>query len=993
MSDGQGGQRPGSAPARLSTLLSAVLDLPPDERERWIDESSGGNPGLRAQLREMLRTAEAGHRPDATQLLESSGSPHPSGGASGRGSSAGDGDVERLALGQQLGRYQILDLLGAGGMGRVYRALDATLDREVAIKGLADAFRGDSRSLRRFEREARVLAALSHPNIAAIYGLERLNGSPYLVLERVDGETLAQRLVRGPVPIDEALAIAGQIIAGLEEAHAKGVIHRDLKPSNVMLTPSRQVKLVDFGLAKTAAVQAAGDESMEPITEIGLVVGTARYMSPEQVTGGDVDTRTDVWAFGCVLFEMLAARPVFAGRSVSEVAAAVLRDEPDWAALPAGLPRGVLRLIRRCLRRDPRARLQHIGDARVELSDLEQDADRSGAVAVRTGAARSLPWALAAATLVAAVIGALFLLRRGEPVAPPPVRLSLELPAPVALASEFSAPFALSPTGSVLAVEAIEGGLRRLYVRELRDPALRRLAGTENARQPFFSPDGRWIGFFTERKVAKVPVDGGPVLELADVGGNHRGATWAADGSIVIAASQTAGLQRIRERGGPPEPLTTLDRSRDEYSHRWPDALPGTPWILFTVGFEDATFDEGRIDAVSLETGERRQLVAGAGFARYLPGRGLLFVRGGRVYTVGFDPERMAVVGTPDVLLDAVRYDWRNGGSHLAVATSGVIIYTPGEPVSHEYYLSWVGRDGRFTRAVDTPRRFRDLQRSADGSRIAVVLGTSTESDLWAVDANRTLSRLSFGLSPFRPTWAPDGRTITVGARKDGTWRLLAMPSDGTGQPRVLLEAPNRMHPNGWSPDGRRLLFQQYGAATGWDLRTLTIDPSGQPVGAPAIFAASPFHEMNAAISPDGRWVAYESDELDGIVQVYVRAWPDGTAKVLASSGGARWPVWGAGGELFYWQSGESVLRVTRTREQDGHLTIGPAEAVWADGSASDVLRRLVITTPNARFDYDPRASRFLVFEKGQAGTGPDLQAPIVVMGQERDRRPGATGR
>jgi serine/threonine-protein kinase len=878
-------------------------------------------------------------------------------------------------------------------MGRVYRALDATLDREVAIKGLADAFRGDSRSLRRFEREARVLAALSHPNIAAIYGLERLNGSPFLVLERVDGETLAQRLVRGALPIDEALAIAGQIIAGLEEAHAKGVIHRDLKPSNVMLTPSRQVKLVDFGLAKTAAVRSDLEESMEPITEVGLVVGTARYMSPEQVTGGDVDTRTDVWAFGCVLFEMLAARPVFAGRSVSEVAAAVLRDEPDWSALPAAVPRGVVRLIRRCLRRDPRTRLQHIGDARVELSDLDQDVERSGAVAARPRPGRPLLWSLAAATLVAAVAGALFLLRSPEPAPTPAVRLSLELPAPVVFASEFSAPFALSPAGSLLAVEAIEGGLRRLYVRELRDPSLRRLAGTENARQPFFSPDGRWVGFFTERKVAKVPVDGGPVLEVADVGGNHRGATWAADGSIVIAASQTAGLLRIRERGGPPEALTTLDRSRDEYSHRWPDALPGTPWVLFTVGFEDATFDEGRIDAVSLETGERRQLVAGAGFARYMPGRGLLFVRGGRVYSVGFDPERITVVGTPDVVLDAIRYDWRNGGSHLAVATSGVLVYTPGEPVSHEYYLSWVGPDGRFTRAVDTPRRFRDLKRSADGSRIAVALGTSTESDLWSVDANGTLSRLSFGLSPFRPTWAPDGRGITVGARKHGRWRLLSVPADGTGQPRLLLESANRMHPNAWTPDGRHLLFQEYGAETGWDLRMLSVDHAGQPVGAPRLFAASPFHEMNAAVSPDGRWVAYESDELDGVVQIYVRAWPDGTGKVLASTGGARWPAWGAGGELYYWQTGENMLRVTRTREHDGRLSVGPAEAVWTSAVAPEVLRRVVITTPNARFDHDPRSSRFLVLEKSQAGTGPDLRAPVVVMGQERDRRPGATGR
>ena len=317
MSDDKRGERPRSDPARLNTLLGAVLELSPEERERWLDESSAGNSGLRDQLRAMLRGARAeaahGSSQSETAYLPPTESREAGSGASGRGAVPIEPVGDRLVAGQHVGRYQVLDLLGAGGMGRVYRALDASLGREVAIKGLAEAFRGDSRSLRRFEREARVLATLSHPNIAAIYGFEQVNGSPYLVLERVEGETLAHRLARGPVPIDEALAIAAQIVAGLEEAHAKGVIHRDLKPSNVMLAPGRHVKLVDFGLAKTAAVERDADVSIDPITEAGLVVGTARYMSPEQVTGGDVDTRTDVWAFGCVLFEMLAGRPVFVG--------------------------------------------------------------------------------------------------------------------------------------------------------------------------------------------------------------------------------------------------------------------------------------------------------------------------------------------------------------------------------------------------------------------------------------------------------------------------------------------------------------------------------------------------------------------------------------------------------------------------------------------------------------------------------------------------------
>jgi serine/threonine-protein kinase len=561
------------------------------------------------------------------------------------------------------------------------------------------------------------------------------------------------------------------------------------------------------------------------------------------------------------------------------------------------------------------------------------------------------------------------------------VRLSLELPAPLTLAVEYSTPYAIAPSGSLLAVEASDGTLRRLYLRDLRDPDLRRVAGTEGAKQPFFSPDGRWLAFFADRKLVKVSITGGPVLELADVGGNSRGATWTSDGTIVIAPSQTAGLLRVPDRGGAATPLTTLDKARDEYSHRWPDAIPGVPWVLFTVGLEDATFDEGRIEAVSLETGERRVVLTGAGFARYLPNGRLLFVRGGRVYSVGFDPGRLAIRGTPEVILDTVRYDWRNGGSHLAVAgREGTVVYTPGESVSHEYYLSWVDREGRITRAVDTPRRFRDLERAPDGRRIAVVIGTATESDLWTVDANATLSQLTYGVAPYRPTWTPDGKGITVGAHRGKAWQLLTVPADG-GAPVVLLEGPNRLYPAAWTPDGRHLLFQESSPTTGWDLHSLEVGAAGKPVGGRKAFAASPFHESTAALSPDGRWIAYESDELDGVVQIYVRSWPDGGHKLRASSGGGRLPAWGPGGELYYWQTGEDSLRVIRTRESDGQLTLSPPDAAWKDDVAAAVLQRVMITVPNGRFGVEPAGSRFLLLEKAVVDRGPSLKSPVVVLG------------
>jgi serine/threonine-protein kinase len=959
------------SPENLDLLLRSLLELPAADRDRWIEASSAGNSQLRDQLRELIRRAQTAPIPPFRVEPPIAGTNPDVPGSAG----------PMPAAGERLGRYEVIDLLGAGGMGNVYRALDGSLGREVAIKALSEAFRGDSASLRRFEREARVLATLNHPNIATIYGFERLDGSPYLVLERVEGDTLAQRLVRGPMPVAEGVAVALQIIAGLEEAHAKGVIHRDLKPSNVMLTRDGRAKLVDFGLAKTVGPRPHTDEPAPSITAVGLVLGTARYMSPEQVMGDEVDVRTDVWAFGCVLYEMLTAKPAFPGRSVSEAVAAVLRDAPDWGALPAHTPPNITRLLRRCLRRDPHDRLQHIGDARLELaeSDVEPSPEP-----LRPARPRWMRAAVLLAVAMAAATGsaAFFLLRSPQPATATPVaRLSLEMPAGVTLASEYSAPFAIAPSGSTLVLEALQGESRRLYVRSLNEPSLHALAGTEGARQPFISPDGAWVAFFANRKLAKVPVAGGPVLQLADIGDNPRGAAFLPDGTIIVAPTQTSGLVRVPARGGKPTELTTVDRSRGEYSHRWPDVLPEGKWVIFTVGLDDATFDEARVDALSLQTGERRTLITGAGFARYDPSGHLLFVRGGQLHAVGFDPERLVVSGTPEVVLDAIRYDPRNGGTHLAVSASGVLLYGPGAPISSEYYLAWADREGQLRRAVDTPRPFRDPKVSPDARRLAVVIGQTTESDLWLLDANGTLSRLTFALSPHRPTWTADGSGITVGAEKDGKWRLLTVPAEGKGEPTVLFESPHRMYPNAWSPDGRNLLFQESRPQTGWDLYVLQVDAHGRAVGPPQAFATTPSHESTAAFSLDGRWVAYESDEVDGVVQVYARSFPEGGHKVRVSTGGARWPAWDASGNLHYWQTGENQLQVVHTAQQGGQLITDPPEPVWTGASGAAALRRAVISVAGARYDVDPDGTRFLVLESTSGDSPPEFSQPLIVLG------------
>ena len=457
-------------------------------------------------------------------------------------------------------------------------------------------------------------------------------------------------------------------------------------------------------------------------------------------------------------------------------------------------------------------------------------------------------------------------------------------------------------------------------------------------------------------------------------------------GSIVVAPSQTSGLVRVSDRGGPLVTVTTVDRTRGEYSHRWPDAVPGGPWVLFTVGLEDASFDEARIEAVSLETGERRVVLAGAGFARYLPPGRLLFARGGRLHVMAFDPRTLTVDGEPDVVVDGVRYDPRNGGCHLAVSASGAFVYGPGVAISSDYYLAWVDWEGRLVRAMDTPRPYRDPRLAPDGMRIATVVGTSTESDLWLVDANATFSRLSFGLSPHRPAWSPDGTRISVGAQRSGGWHLLSLAADGSGSPITLFESPNRVYPNAWSPDGRYLLFQESRPETGWDLRVLETDSSGRPVGAPRMLAATPFHESGAALSPDGRWVAYESDEVDGVVQVYVRSFPDGAHKIRVSTGGARLPVWGRGGALYYRHTGQDRLHVVHTRTEGGQLNVTAVEPVWTTEPAATA--RLVISVAGARFDVHPSATRFLALEAAGAASTPVFSRPVVVL----DHRFGRAG-
>jgi serine/threonine-protein kinase len=700
-------------------------------------------------------------------------------------------------------------------------------------------------------------------------------------------------------------------------------------------------------------------------------------MSPEQVRGEEVDTQSDVWAFGCVLYEMLTGRRAFPGGSIAEITAAVLRDEVDWSRLPADTPRAVRRLLDRCLRRDWHTRLRAIGDARMDLEEALAEGDETAAPVRTRGARRWAPWAFAAAALAAASFA--FLRGRAAP-RDAGLRLSLELPASVALSEDFPAPFALSPDGTRIAVVGVEGGTRRLYVRALDGLDLRPLAETDGATQPFFSPDGKWIGFFAERRLRKVPVSGGPAIDLAEVGGNPRGAAWAPGGTIVLSPSQTSGLLRVPDRGGtPPAPLTTLDPATPDATHRWPDILPGGKWVLYTAAGDDASFDDARLEAVSLETGERRAVIANASYGRLLSGDTLAFARAGRLFTAGFAPGRLAVRGEPTVFADGIRYDPRNGAAHLAASPSGTFVYAPAAAIPPERYVAWLGADGKFTRLVDTPRIFGQPRLSPDGARVALRVGGETAGDLWSLDlASGTLSRLSTGLAPHRSAWRPDGRAVTVAAHEGARWRLLTLPLRAEEPPTVLLETPERTYPNDWTPDGQALVLQAREATGDWNLKLLEVDGSGHPKGLPRPLVATPFQETNGAVSPDGTLLAHESDEVDGVFNVYVRSFPEGSEKIRASTRGGRQPRWGVDGRLFFWSSSAGRIESVRIGWKDGHLVADEAQPVLDPQVARTLARHLVV---GAGDGFDPgRSGRFLVLESAADPSPPALGRPVVVV-------------
>jgi serine/threonine-protein kinase len=875
-----------------------------------------------------------------------------------------------LAIGSSLGAYEILAPLGAGGMGEVYRARDTRLARDVAVKILADRFFADAESLARFRREAQLLAALNHPNIATIHAIEEEGATQFLVLELVDGDTLDRLLVHGPLHVDQTLEIASQIIAALDAAHEQGIVHRDLKPSNIALTKSGVVKVLDFGLAKredrasarpidiadsptitVSALSHMGAAHGRGVTAVGVLLGTAAYMSPEQTRGLPADRRSDVWAFGCVVYEMLTGVRLFAADTVTDTLAAVLTREPDWTRIPIR----VRRLLQQCLERDPKRRLRDIGDANALLEEPPSSSATKAA---------KLPWTIASAA-IASLIAAVVLLWPA-PLDRRLVRLPLDLGGGAPENVLVNA--AISSDGSRLVFRARDkNGRSPLATRRFDEATATLLTGTEGADQPFFSPDGQWIGFFIGNDLRKVPVQGGTPVRLAGVR-IPRGASWGDDGNIVVALTNGTGLSVLAADGGSVRSLTTVSPS--DPTHRWPQVLPGAKAVIFTANtptlnsYEDAT-----IDVQSLETGQRKTLWRGGYFGRYLPTgrtRGhLVYIRGGVLFAVPFDPVRLEIQGAPTRIIEDVSADAGSAAGRFDVSRAGTFIYQSGTG-QLPWSVGLVDDTGKSEPLLTKPALYYSPRFSPDGQRLVMGIDNGKGQDIYVYDRQRDVPvQLTYGMQRAAdPVWSPDGKHAlfrTYGPSPAFWW----VRTDGTGQPVRLLDVrTSDMGPGSFSPDGRVLIYSSAVEDGSEDMWTVALDFADidRPKAAmPQPFFHSAANETRPAFSPDGDWVAYQSNE-SGSGEIYVRAFAGSSSaaagKWQLTSGGGSEPVWSRSGrELFYMVRGG--LMVIDYQSVDGRFVAGKPR-LWAELPP-------VGDTGFSRIDIAPDGKRAVVLMRSQS--------------------------
>jgi eukaryotic-like serine/threonine-protein kinase len=841
-----------------------------------------------------------------------------------------------LAEGSHLGPYSIVSPLGAGGMGEVYRATDSRLKRQVAIKILPSGVAADPDRLARFQREAEVLASLNHPHIAAIYGLEEANEVKALVMELVEGPTLADRITQGAVPLDEALPIARQIAAALAAAHERGIIHRDLKPANIKVRQDGTVKVLDFGLAKLATSSGASIAGLSQsatltspvatpaVTTMGLILGTAAYMSPEQARGREVDKRTDIWAFGAVLYEMLTAARAFPGEDVTETMAAVVKSTPEWSALPADTPPSVVSLIQRCLEKDRHARIGDIAVAQFLLSD-SSSSSASGISAVVAPASTkagntAAPWMvrvlpLVVAALALGVAGGWLLGRRPAVTPAAASRLQMSVsPAEQLTSSNVSFrpvrhAIAISPDGRVAVFTGSRGNVAQLYARALERDEATPIPGTEGGVSPFFSADGASIGFWVGSTLKRVPIAGGQAATIAEIADGGRGsATWADDGTIFVANG--AGISSVSSTGGTPTSLVASDRAKN-LRHLLPHALPGGKAIVFTT-VAGGGWETANIVLLSVESGEQRVLVKNGADARYVDTGHLVYAKTGTLMAVPFDLRTQQVGGSAVAVIEDVMQSVNTpntsdetGAAQFSVSRSGTLVYlTGGVTPNLQSSFEWIDRNADKKRVADVPAGSYLFPRlSPDGQRVAVNVRrpASRVTEVWVYDLLRAApTRITFEQNNSSPIWSPDGKRLVFNRDAEVARNLYVISADGSGKPERLGTSDFTQIPSSWNAATGLVAFMQRPSLETTGIWVLPVD--SRPA-TPKLFLESRFFLSHAEFSPDGRWMAYVSNESGGR-EVYVQPYPGPGEKIRVStdsSSGGTEPVWAPSGrELLY---------------------------------------------------------------------------------------------
>ena len=826
-----------------------------------------------------------------------------------------------LAVGTRVGVYEVLSLLGAGGMGEVYRARDTRLNREVALKVLPDAFASEPERLARFEREAQVLASLNHPHIATIYGFDEAvsqRSTPIraLAMELVPGETLAERLSRGRLTVAEALDLARQIAQALEAAHELGIVHRDLKPANIHVTPNGTVKVLDFGLAKLVAPDAAEasdsrrshNVSLSPTitspamaTSVGVLLGTAAYMSPEQAKGREAGPRSDVWAFGCVLFEMLTGHSPFRGEDVTETLAAILMRDPDWSRVPVETPINVQRLLKRCLRREPAQRLHSIADARIELDDEPLPSVTPTAPPAPARRAARLPWVFAVAALLLA--GALLAdrPRSDTETAAKGVAFSIAPPADATVDDEETL-LAIAPDGQTMVLSYTQSAVTQLFRRRLDQLDAVPIAGTERASGAFFSPDGQWLAFSQGTKLRKVAIGGGPAV---DVGERAFGAgAWNADDVIVYTPNYASGLWRAPATGGEARKLTEPVTKDGELGHWHPQFLPDGKTVVFTNYRVPA--DSSRIEAYSLDTGQRRVLAERGMFGRYVTTGHLLFVRGTTVFAMPFDPAGLVARGSATPVLEGVAAVSQEASAQLMVSSNGTLAYIADRELNAPRRLMWITRNGTAAPVGIDPRRFAMPELSPDGRSIAAIVDDA-ETDIWIADVERGVVR-RFTDAPgtqSSPVWMPDSRGLLF-ASEEPAFHIYKQTIGATVPPERLVDGALDAMPMSVLPNGDGVLYIVNDPVTRTDIWLLPLTGDRKP----RAIVKTRFSETDARISADGRRLAYVADD-SGRSEVYLQSFPDGGDRTQVSIGGATQVRWSADGRELFFRSGDQMMRVS----------------------------------------------------------------------------------